>query len=73
MSQPNEQYKELVLKKVEPNIIQDIDGYFYFNLNGNMRGYFNSNQLRIIADRLDELNKPMEEKINNYFKNNTNV
>jgi hypothetical protein len=47
--------------------IKDIDGYFYYQANKE-KGYWSPYSLRLIADCLDELNKPHEEQINEYFK-----
>lgn len=43
---------------------QDVDGYYYF-WNSKMLGSFASYALRMIADKLDEVNKPWTDKINN--------
>ena len=68
MSQPNEQYKELVINKIQKDLIQDVDGFFYFWPKGYVGGHFNSNSLRIIADKLDEMNAPYEKEIDKYFE-----
>lgn len=50
---------------------QDVDCYFYFvpdNLTEG--GYWSSWVLKAIADKLEELNKPWEDQIAQYFKDN---
>jgi hypothetical protein len=48
--------------------IKDIDGYFYYQTNEE-KGYWSPYGLRLIADCLDELNKPHEDQIKEHFKN----
>lgn len=48
--------------------IKDVDGYFYYQT-GEKSGYWSPYDLRLIADCLDELNKPYEEQIKEHFKN----
>lgn len=51
------------------NIVRDVDGYYYFWPTKN-EGHYSSQHLREIANHLDELNKPYEESIDEYFRNN---
>jgi hypothetical protein len=49
--------------------VRDLDGYFYYiPKDGN--GHWNSVSLRYIADALDLINKPHDDQIKEYFKNN---
>ena len=48
--------------------IMDVDGYFYFWYNKELTGFTQAWVLRAIADLLDEINKPWDEKINEYFE-----
>lgn len=47
----------------------DVDGYYYFWPN-NDSGCWGSYGLIVIADALDILNKPHDNQIKEYFKNN---
>ena len=47
----------------------DADGFFYFYYNG--AGAWTSKTLRVIADKLDEVNKPFNDKIDKYFSENS--
>jgi len=44
----------------------EVDGFWVFNSTGD--GYWNEFSLRLIADRLEELNKSWNEQINEYFQ-----
>ncbi len=46
----------------------NVDGYYYFIERSNSHGYWSSNHLRIIADKLDELNKPIYDKLKQFFE-----
>jgi hypothetical protein len=52
--------------------IMDLDGYYYFDYDADTNGLWTSHSLRMVADLLEEINKPHEDKINEYFKN-TNI
>lgn len=39
------------------------DGYLYFGINPDGSGYWNANILRLIADKLDEMNKKWDEQV----------
>ena len=45
----------------------DVDGYFYFWDNKDS-GAWSSYSLRLIADKLDGINKPFKENVDNYFE-----
>ena len=47
----------------------EVDGFYVFNPKGDI-GYWNEFNLRMIADKLEELNKKWNEEIELYFKNN---
>jgi|688.fasta_scaffold303372_4 hypothetical protein len=49
-------------------IYVEVDGFWVFNPYGD--GYWSEFTLRMIADKLEELNKSHNEKIEEYFKNN---
>ena len=51
--------------------VLDVDGYYYFWSNEN-DGLWSSYSLRLIADKLEELNKDWDEKISQEFKRNCN-
>jgi len=46
----------------------DVDGYYYFWNEDYNTGSWSSNSLRIIADKLDEINKPYDDSVKEYFK-----
>lgn len=48
--------------------ILDDDGYYYFYIPNVQTGIWASHVLREVADKLDELNKPWDDNINDYFK-----
>lgn len=47
----------------------DVDGYYYFMYGNNSKGYWSAHHLRNIADKIDELNKPLDDKIRQFFEN----
>lgn len=47
----------------------DIDGFYYFYDNSELTGCWGAWELRKIADLLDEVNKPYNDELNEYFKN----
>jgi hypothetical protein len=47
----------------------DVDGYYYFDHTTQENGFWTSHSLRMIADLLDDINKPHDDKIKEYFKN----
>jgi len=50
-------YELLINNKSIGEYILDADGYYYFWQNPELRGSWNSNALRVIADEMDKLNK----------------
>lgn len=50
------------------DFVLDVDGYFYFFSKEDTRGGWVSWQLRMLSEKLDELNKPWDDQINEYFK-----
>jgi hypothetical protein len=66
MSGKTEEYKERIISCIREDIIQDVDGYYYF-WPSEGGGYFSEFVLRTIADHLEELNKPWDNEINQYF------
>lgn len=66
MTESNEEYRARIIKTIKDDIIQDVDGYYYF-WPAEGGGYFNEFTLRVIADHLEELNKPWDDEINKYF------
>lgn len=53
-----------LLNLIEPNIICEVDGFYYLELSGFKPGFVTSHDLREIADELDRRNKSWEESIN---------
>lgn len=53
--------KEIVINnKSVGEFIRDVDGYFYYWPNPSLKGSWNSNALKLIADELDNINKGYE-------------
>lgn len=50
-------------------ILREVDGYFYF-FPEPMGGFWQSHGMREIADKMDEMNKPWDQEIDLYFRNN---
>jgi len=44
------------------------DFYYYWPNDVDHKGYFGEQELRLVAEKLQELNKEMNDKINKYFK-----
>ena len=49
----------------------DVDGFYNYWEDENLTGHWDSQTLRAIADKLDEVNKPFQEEINKYFSENS--
>jgi hypothetical protein len=49
-------------------LIMDVDGYYYFDHTVQKNGFWTSHSLRMIADLLDDINKPLDDNIKEYFK-----
>ena len=54
-------------KKLKEDLVQDVDGYYYFWPISN-KGSFTAHNLRQIADELDRINAPWDKQINDYFE-----
>lgn len=50
--------------------IQQVDGYYYFLHDTGNGGIIPGYIIRELTDKLDELNRPMDEKIEKYFNQN---
>lgn len=59
-------FGELEVGKIE----MDVDGFFYWWDNEDLHGCSSSWELKEIARHLDELNKPYEDSLNEYFSKN---
>ena len=66
----NHHHKVLYGEKHIGYFIMDVDGYFYFDHITTNEGFWTSYSLRMIADLLDEMNKPYDDRLKDYFKNN---
>jgi hypothetical protein len=64
----NEEYIERLLEVVDKDILQEVDGMYYYFPTGT--GMLASHGLRIIADELDRRNKDWNEQINKYLGEN---
>lgn len=59
--------KEIVINnKSVGEFIRDVDGYFYYWPNPSLKGSWNSNALRLIADKLDDVNMELDNKLKIY-------
>lgn len=56
-------------KKLIGLVERQDDGYFQFHIAFGMIGYWRSDILRLIADKLDRLNERLDNHIKEYFKN----
>jgi hypothetical protein len=63
---PLEAYTERVRKSARPSFVVFEDGFHYFWPDANC-GAYAADSLRVIADYIDELNKPIEDHIAAYF------
>lgn len=78
---------EIKLEKISDNLydvwfninylgrfVLDTDGFYDFLIDdNNNNGYWSAYQLRAIADKLDEVNKPYNDSLDEYFKNRDNI
>jgi hypothetical protein len=62
-------HKVLFGERLIGYFIMDVDGYYYFDYVTTPNGLWTSYSLRMIADLLEEMNKPHDDKIKEYFKN----
>lgn len=51
----------------------DADGFYHYWRNKGLDGSWSSQSLRLIADKLDEVNKPYSDSLDEYFKNKDNT
>ena len=51
------------------NMYKEVDGYYVYEYNNSRNGFWEAHALRMIADKLDEMNKDWDEEIKEYFKN----
>ena len=63
-------YRVLFGDRLLGHFIMDIDGYYYFDYVTSPNGLWTSYSLRMVADLLEEMNKPYEDNIKEYFKKN---
>lgn len=52
------------------DLIQEVDGYYYMRFTDENNGLYTPSNLRLIADAIDKYNKPWDDSIAEYFKNN---
>ncbi len=57
----NEKWKRRLLEVVDKDIIQEVDGFYYYFPTG--RGFLASHDLREVADELDRRNKDWSDEI----------
>ena len=62
-------HKVLFGERLIGYFIMDVDGYYYFDYVTTPNGLWTSYSLRMVADLLEEMNRPHEENIKEYFKN----
>jgi hypothetical protein len=62
-------YEVLINEKLIGHFIRDVDGYLYYWPLESLSGSWNSNALRLIANKLDEFNKEWDLQIKTYFEN----
>jgi hypothetical protein len=62
-------HKVLFGERLIGYFIMDVDGYYYFDYVTTPNGLWTSYSLRMIADLLEKMNKPHDDKIKEYFKN----
>lgn len=55
-------------KRIEKDIVLDVDGFYYFWPSGT--GHFSEHTLRLIADILTDANKLQDEAINRFHEHN---
>jgi hypothetical protein len=64
----NKSYSVLTETNVEIGSFQlDSDGFYYLWFKDDMTGCWTSHSLRLIADKLDEVNKPFDDNVKEYF------
>ena len=61
---------EIGANKILGKLYIEEDGYWVFNPNKELNGYWNESSLGVVIEKLKELNKPLEEKFAEDFKKN---
>jgi|694.fasta_scaffold00022_15 hypothetical protein len=61
-------HKVMFNNRLLGHIVMDIDGYYYFDFVTAPNGLWTSYSLRMVADVLEKMNKPHEERIKEFFK-----
>jgi len=61
-------HKVLFGDRLIGHFIMDIDGYYYFDYVTAPNGLWTSYSLRMVADLLEEMNRPNENNIKEFFK-----
>jgi hypothetical protein len=54
-------------------ICVEADGYYVFWSNPELSGFWDSAPMRVISDKLDELNKDWDQQVHEYFNHNTEI
>lgn len=49
------------------DLVVNDDGFWVLFFSNERKGYFESYALRLIADKMEEMNKPWQDNINEYF------
>lgn len=62
-------HKTKILKLCEPRIVQDDATELYYYLADPSMGFYTSDDLRIIANKLDELNEGWYQVVDKYLEN----
>lgn len=66
-------YNIVFNNRVVAEVLLDIDGYYYIYLTNGNGGAYQAEHFKEIGEMVIELNKPYEEELETYFKNqNTN-
>jgi hypothetical protein len=63
-------HKVLFNNKLIGYAIMDVDGYYYYEYTTQTNGFWSSHSLRMVADLLDEMNKPHDDNVKEYFSKN---
>jgi len=63
-------HKVLFGERLIGYFIMDVDGYYYFDYVTTPNGLWTSYSLRMVADLLEEMNKPYDDNVKEYFKTN---
>jgi len=63
-------HRVLFRNRLLGHFVMDVDGFYYFDYVTAPNGLWTSYSLRMVADLLEEMNKPYEDNIKEYFKKN---